>query len=364
MHIIYDDFYLKHDTGTSHPENPGRLVAIKNALDSYGSREELSFTTPVPAEVKKISLVHSGKYIEKIKSCSENDALYYLDPDTVVSKHTYACALLAAGGCLSGVDLILNDSGKSHESFFFALVRPPGHHAFRAKGTGFCIFNNVAISAMHAISRYDLDRIAIIDFDVHHGNGTQNIFYESEKVFYISLHQYPHYPGTGYLDETGSGRGEGFNLNIPMQPFSGEVDYTQAFVDLIIPVLSRFRPELILVSAGFDGHAQDPLSCIGLRDGSYYKMMHSILYISRCQVNHRGDDGCSVGIVLEGGYSYKALAGSVLKVIDACLEKDVQKSLKDSSALIDFLKADRQGTAKAIPENIENFKKIKSNFGI
>ena len=169
---------------------------------------------------------------------------------------------------------------------------------------------------MYALSRYNLKRIAIVDFDVHHGNGTQNIFYDDDRVFYISLHQYPHYPGTGYLDETGSGRGKGFNMNVPMQPFSGEVDYIRAFLDLVIPVLRDFRPELILVSAGFDGHAEDPLSCIDLRNSSYYKMMHAIIYISRTQAKGEDDGRFCTGIVLEGGYSYKALAGSILKVID------------------------------------------------
>lgn len=364
MHIIYDDFYLKHDTGYDHPENPGRLSAIKNALDSYESRGKLTFNTPVPAEKATISLVHSGKYIEMVKFYSENSPPYYLDPDTVISEHTYACALLAAGGCISGVDLILNDFDKSERSFFFALVRPPGHHAFRARGTGFCIFNNVAISAMHALSRYNLKRIAIIDFDVHHGNGTQNIFYDSDRVFYVSLHQYPHYPGSGYLDETGKGMGEGFNLNIPMQPFSGEDDYVRAFIDIVIPVLAGYRPELILVSAGFDGHAEDPLSYIRLGNSSYYKMMQLILYISRNITGNSVKNFCNVGVVLEGGYNHEALAGSVLKVIDACLEEDTRTVSISKNKTSGFIEIEKYRTSSAHPENLMSFEKIKKEFGI
>ncbi len=364
MHIIYDDFYLKHDAGLSHPENPGRLVAIKKALDDYTGRQRLNYMTPVPAEVEQISRVHSRKYIEQVKFYSENDSPHYMDPDTVVSEHTYECALLAAGGCICGVDLLLDKPLKQERPVFFALVRPPGHHAFRARGTGFCIFNNIAISAAYAISRYDIGRIAIIDFDVHHGNGTQNIFYESERVFYISLHQYPHYPGTGYLDETGTGRGVGYNLNIPMQPFSKEPDYIRAFVEIIIPVLSGFKPELILVSAGFDGHTEDPLSYIELEDRSYYRLMHFILYISRIIGGHKNNTGCNTGIVLEGGYNYKALAGSVISVIEACLEDDTHRKLKDMDALLDFSRTENCSPSSANPGNIKNFDEIKSRFGI
>ncbi len=364
MYIIYDDFYLKHDTGFSHPENPGRLEAIKFALERYDLKEKLNFITPLSAGIERVAAVHSERYIENVKFHSENDAPYYLDPDTIISEHTYECAMLAAGGCICGVDLILDDSVRSSESIFFALVRPPGHHAFRAKGTGFCIFNNIAISATHAISGYNLERIAIIDFDVHHGNGTQNIFYENPRVFYISLHQYPHYPGSGYLDETGSGSGEGFNMNIPLQPFSGEADYMKAFVDIVIPVLSMFKPQLVLVSAGFDGHAGDPLSYINLTAESFYRVMHSILFISRNAINHGAGGKCSTGIVLEGGYNHDALANSVIRVIDACLEEDMHSKLTGKNALIDFLFHGGMNVSGISPVNIENFERIKKQFHI
>ena len=353
MYIIYDDFYLKHDTGPFHPENPQRLIAIKNALDNFDKKEKLTIVKPRKATIEEVCLVHSEEYVERIESISNTSSSYYLDPDTVVSGDTYECALLAAGGCLAGVDLICQ-----HQTVpFFAFIRPPGHHAFRNHGSGFCIFNNISISALYAQLKYNVKKVAIIDFDVHHGNGTQDAFYKNSSLFYVSLHQFPHYPGTGWWNETGSGPGEGFNLNIPMVAFSGEDDYVLAFLDLILPVIQKFCPELILVSAGFDAHIEDSLSEINLVDGSFYKFAVIIIYL--CKIC-----SCSAVMILEGGYNYGATARSIFDMIDAFLDNSLQSNLINFKDLTVVLNKDKKTSKKIKPENLKTFANIKKIFNI
>ncbi|MBM3708431.1 MAG: histone deacetylase [Actinobacteria bacterium] len=353
MYIIYDDFYLKHNTGSYHPENSQRLFYIKNALDNFEQKEKIILTEPRKAEIEEICLVHSRGYIEKIRNISKTYKSYNLDADTVISSDTYECALLAAGGCLKGIELIQEPKVAS----FFAVVRPPGHHAFRNWGSGFCIFNNIAISALYARQKYNIKKIAIIDFDIHHGNGTQDVFYKDDSVFYASLHQFPHYPGTGWWNETGSGAGKGFNLNVPMVAFSGEDDYISAFMDLIIPLIQKFCPELILVSAGFDGHIEDPLSEIELADSSFYKFAVIIIYLCRTF-------SCSAGFILEGGYNFGATARSILGIIGAFLDSNLWNNIKDLDKLIEFLNIDRRAVEKVKPQNLKNFENIKKIFNI
>ena len=336
MYIIYDDFFTRHNTGSLHPEKPGRVAAIKEALDIKIKNSLLfgrfvEFKAPEMAKKSLICAVHKEEYFEKIKAISASGNLQYIDPDTVVSGNTFDCAVLAAGACIKGIDCLFknlegNDTaGSAMQSAvsFFALVRPPGHHAFASAGSGFCIFNNIAIAAKYAEANYGCKRIAIIDFDVHHGNGTQEIFYENKNIFYISLHQYPHYPGSGYWNETGKQKGEGFNLNIPLTAFSGEYDYIEAFTDVILPVLIEYNPGLILVSAGFDGHKDDPLSSVMLAGSSYYKIMKLILFLSStARLRSKGKNPCNIGIVLEGGYDFNATSQSAVEVIKACIEEE------------------------------------------
>ena len=349
MYIIYDDIFLKHNTGQSHPENPLRLLSIIDKINKIYDKKvnsfNLKFVKPIIVDERVIFEVHDKNYLEKVKLLSQKllskpDNFYYLDPDTVVSGHTYECALFAAGACQKGIDLIFENKGEN----FFAIIRPPGHHAFKDKGTGFCIFNNIAIAAKYAINNYNIERVAIIDFDVHHGNGTQDIFYESNNVFYISLHQYPHYPGSGYYTEVGDKEGKGFNLNIPLTPFSEEVDYLFAFIELILPALLKYKPQLILVSAGYDAHEDDYLSSINLSSISYYKiasLINIIHYITSDTSNNLKIDNyeknrndykedkistfnkkitnsknLGVGLVLEGGYNLQSLSESVVKTIE------------------------------------------------
>ena len=319
MYIIYDDFYLKHDTGPGHPENSGRLSSIMEALGSYEHRSDLKFELPFEADSKMLHLVHDAKYIKNIEKLSAQGGFYQIDPDTVVSGDTFRSAKLASGGCLKGIDLLF--SGR--DPIFFALARPPGHHAFSDHGSGFCIFNNISLAAKYAMEKYNIKKIAIIDFDVHHGNGTQSIFYKSSEVFYISIHQYPLYPGSGWYDETGDGQGSGYNFNIPVVPGSGENDYFMAFTEIIFPLITNYDPELILVSAGYDAHRDDPLASINLTEDSYYKIMSIIMNMSIAGMqNNPGKKRVKTGIILEGGYNHRATALSVLGTITACMEAE------------------------------------------
>jgi len=321
MYFIYDDYYLKHENGISHPENPDRLRYIKNAVDILAGRGIIEYISPSPADKKQVEMVHDALYIEKVLELSEKGGLSFLDMDTGVNQYTYSCALLAVGGCLDGMDLIL--SGNNKYKKFFLACRPPGHHAFSSRGSGFCIFNNAAIGARYAASQYGIKKIAIIDLDAHHDNGTQDIFYEDDAIFYISFHQYPHYPGSGEVDETGYGRGEGFNLNFPFIPGTKEPDYLAALIDIVLPLMEKFEPELLIVSAGYDSHFSDYMSSLGLVEDSYQKIMNALSYIS-----HRSCGG-RMAMVLEGGYEYRSTAGSVAATIMGSLESGKIKSIED-----------------------------------
>jgi acetoin utilization deacetylase AcuC-like enzyme len=227
--------------------------------------------------------------------------VHNLDPDTVISDNSFDSALFATGAVLKGVDLVFNKEIDNA----FCLVRPPGHHAREGQAMGFCIFNNIAIGARYLQTKYKLNRIIIIDWDAHHGNGTEEIFYEDRTIFYISLHQYPHYPGTGAKEDIGRGQGEGYNLNIPMKAGSGDNEYIRAFQDIIIPRLKSYKPEFILISAGFDGHRDDPLSGLNLTETGYYEMTKLVKEIARLYSENR------IVSVLEGGYNLLSLSNSV-----------------------------------------------------
>lgn len=298
--LVYDDDYLRHDTGP-HPENAERLRCIMETLSGDPIWKELVPLKPRKAPVECVEYVHPIEYIRTIdQACRKGSG--YLDMDTVISPHSYWIALLAVGGVLTAVDAVMN--GRADNAL--ALVRPPGHHAEPERAMGFCLFNNVAIGARYAQRRYELNRVAIIDWDVHHGNGTQRIFYSDPSVLYISLHQYPHYPGTGSRGEEGVGEGCGFTLNFPMTAGSGDKEYLTLYREQILPKLETFEPHILFISAGFDGHRDDPLGGINLTDEGYALMTDMLV---RFSINH-----CEKRIVsvLEGGYNLRALPDSVL----------------------------------------------------
>lgn len=296
--IVQDRSYFLHDTGPGHPESSVRLEELKEVFDKLS---DISVDiAPRTATRDELLLVHTPLYVDKILS-REVTEREMLDPDTVFSPGTKEAARKAVGGVLEAVDRVTAGSFDR----IFCAVRPPGHHAEADRAMGFCIFNNVAVGAAYALQEKRVGRVAVIDWDLHHGNGTQNTFYDSREVLYISLHQFPFYPGTGSSMENGSGEGKGFTVNIPMPFGSGVDDYRDAFNMTVIPSLERFEPGLIFISAGFDAHRYDPLSGI-LLDSAYYGEMTSAIR----EIAEKYCGGRIVS-VLEGGYNPKALQESV-----------------------------------------------------
>ncbi|MBU1077812.1 MAG: histone deacetylase [Spirochaetes bacterium] len=299
--LVYSDEYLKHET-RNHPESAQRLNVIISALKQSALWNDIELIEPGYADEKDILTVHTPQLIKIIKKAIKEERAF-LDMDTQISPDSYSVALLAAGGVIRAVDTVMN----TQINRTFCAVRPPGHHATSDLSMGFCLLNNIAIGARYAIRKYNLERILIIDWDLHHGNGTQDIFYNKKDVFYISLHQFPHFPGTGSDSETGSGEGKGYTLNFPMKAGFGEKDYMDKLNNEIDQAVSSYKPQLILISAGFDAHHRDPLGMINLSSDSYFKIT---LKIKEFAEKYTGGRMISV---LEGGYDLPALQESVLK---------------------------------------------------
>jgi acetoin utilization deacetylase AcuC-like enzyme len=274
--VIVTEAFRKHDPGKGHPESPARMDAVLRAVAAPELRGKLERLAPKPADKEHILLVHWERLYDEVMATSGQERTY-LDSDTVASADTAEVAHLAVGSVLTAVERVM----EGRLSNAFALPRPPGHHAKPDKAMGFCFFNNVAVGAMYALTRYQLRRILVIDFDVHHGNGTQKAFYTSPEVLYISTHQSPHYPGTGALSETGKDEGEGFTLNIPMTAGMGNAEYLRVFQEVIVPVGIEYQPELVLVSAGFDAHRGDPLAGMSLTREGYAAIAQEILRLAR-----------------------------------------------------------------------------------
>ncbi len=295
--VVIDPAYFEHDTGPGHPESAERLKAVQEGLDTISN---ISLIEAREASRDELLLVHTPKYVDKILNMNLTE-IEMLDPDTAVSPGSKTAALKAAGGVIEAVKRVID--GLIGQ--VFCAVRPPGHHAEPDKAMGFCIFNNIAVAAASALDHPDIDRVAIIDWDLHHGNGTQNAFYDSQKTLYISLHQFPFYPGTGSSLERGAGEGTGYTINIPMPPGSGVEEYRDAFDVTVMPALEDFKPDLLLISAGFDAHRDDPLGHIDLTT-DYFGEMTSILKQAALKY-------CKGRIVsvLEGGYNLRALKESV-----------------------------------------------------
>jgi acetoin utilization deacetylase AcuC-like enzyme len=305
--LVYDPIYLEHDTG-DHVENSRRLVEAMSHLKETGIADKLTRLSPRPASLQELEMIHAPEYISHVRSKSEAGG-GWLDPDTVISPMSYEAALSAAGGVMVAVEQVMNGAVNSA----FALVRPPGHHALRNRAMGFCIFNNVAIAAKFALAKFDLGRVLIVDFDVHHGNGTQEAFYTDHRVLYFSTHEYPFYPGTGWRDEVGTGEGQGTTVNFPMVAGWGDEEYLRAFKEVLAPVARRFRPQLILVSAGFDAHWADQLAMMRATVTGFSRMTMVL--------NELATELCKGNLVvtLEGGYNLQAVASSVQAVFDTLL---------------------------------------------
>ena len=303
---LFDTIYLEHDTGPFHPECPERLSAINAKLKKTDFYNELIRVSAASPDMKYIEMAHTRDYISSTRRDIERGVESLDGGDTIVCTRSYKVALMAVGGCLKTGDVIM----KGDAQRAFCAVRPPGHHAERNYAGGFCIFNNIAITAKYLQARHGLERIAIIDWDVHHGNGTQHIFESDESVLYISLHQYPFYPGSGSEYEKGKDLGQGFTMNFPMRSGSTDRDYLSIFQKSISPALDKFRPDIILVSAGFDAHQADQLSSVRLTSGVYREFTRIL-----AEAADRNCEG-RVMAVLEGGYNLDALSNSAAGVIE------------------------------------------------
>lgn len=297
--ILYDEIFLTHKPPFTHPENPARLEAIFNKLNQEGFLGIVNVIKPKAATEEEILLAHSKNHLEYVRS-SINENRLMLDEDTYAVKESWDAALTAAGSLIKAVDLVMNQKYRN----IFCFIRPPGHHAESNRPMGFCLFNNVAIGARYAIQKYQLDRIAIIDWDVHHGNGTQEIFYESPEVYYFSLHQFPLYPGTGMESEKGIGKGLNYTLNFPQPPNTKGDNYLQIFNERIVPELEKYKPQLVILSSGFDAHKDDPLANMLLVENDYAEL-------TKITCRFASAENIPIISALEGGYNLDALANSV-----------------------------------------------------
>jgi acetoin utilization deacetylase AcuC-like enzyme len=299
--IIYSDRFLEHDTGTYHPEKAGRLTAIVHGLKNSAIAQQLDWHEPSMRSdiLDEVRRFHTQEYIETLQNMTVHGG-GYIDGDTIASPQTYDVALLALSAWLDGVDVVLN-SGRPA----FVLARPPGHHARSRSGMGFCIFGNAAIAALSAIDRLKLQRVAILDWDVHHGNGTQDAVWDRADIAYVSTHQAPFYPMTGRKDETGAHNNI---LNIPMRSGSAMAEYRHVFENQIMPFLRKFNPDLLIISAGFDANADDPLASILLKPEDFGIFTKLCLELTP-----------KILFGLEGGYDFDSLSRSVISVIDQCL---------------------------------------------
>lgn len=299
--LVYDPSFLRHKTGR-HPENAERVSRIVSALESDTALwDALKKITPVPAAESEITACHGSGLIDHIKQLCERGEPF-IDMDTRISPESFEVARMAAGAGVSAVDCVMSES---ENPTAFALVRPPGHHATPNRAMGFCLFNNAAVAARYAQSRYGVERVLIVDWDVHHGNGTQDIFYSDDSVFYFSTHQYPFYPGTGSRSERGDSSGEGFTLNVPLDQATPARTHRQAFTDALSAIEKVFPPDLVIISAGFDAHYEDPLGGLELRNTDFAEMTKEVMGLAERHASGR------VVSLLEGGYNLDTLGETV-----------------------------------------------------
>jgi acetoin utilization deacetylase AcuC-like enzyme len=304
--IFFHEDFILHKTG-NHPENPRRLAVMKGAIEDSEVNRHLEWKEPRLATEDEVLQCHTHRHLESVKQASEmakqaSDQLVRLDPDTVVCPDSFRAAMRAVGASCDAVDAVV----KGDYTTVWALLRPPGHHATAEKSMGFCLFNNAACAAEYARDVHGFERVMIIDYDLHHGNGTQDIFYQDPGVLYTSIHQSYHYPGTGHIDDVGEGIGRGYTVNFPVLAGSGNSEFGFYFNEIVSPIAHQYQPQLIIVSAGFDAHAIDPLGALQVTSSEFGQITTLLRAITR---------ELKIGLVhvLEGGYSLEAQAESVVE---------------------------------------------------
>ncbi len=302
--VVIDPRYGDHDAGRGHPERPARIAALLELLGGK-TRPGLRRLEPRSASVADLALIHDAAYIDRV-AATAGESFHVFDPDTSTSPHSWDTARLAAGGVLALLDAVM--AGEVDNGF--ALVRPPGHHAEADRARGFCLFNNIAIGAEHLRRRHGVGRLAIVDWDVHHGNGTQHAFAADPGVLYVSTHQWPHFPGTGRVEEAGEGPGVGCTVNLPLPAGCGDAEYLGVFERIVVPICRQFDPDVVLVSAGFDAHVRDPLAGMRVTTEGFRLLARLVLGAAADSAGGR------VVAVLEGGYDLDALRGSVAVVLE------------------------------------------------
>lgn len=312
--VVVDRAYLKHEPGEFHPERPERIGVLLDLAEQL-DEQKFELLPPTAATRFEIESCHSSDYVALVESTSKTNQ-YTLDGDTITCRDSFSVGLLAVGGLLRLLDAI----AAADIANGFALVRPPGHHALRNRAMGFCLFNTIAIGARHLKRAHGAKRILIMDWDVHHGNGTQEAFYDDPSVLFISTHQFPFYPGTGAMDEIGVNDGEGCTINVPLPAGCGDAEYLRVFEEIVAPAANKFEPEWILVSAGFDPHRRDPLGGMNVTEEGFRAMAEILLRLAE-----RHADG-KIAFLLEGGYDLAALQKSVAAVLNAMQ----QRTLNDS----------------------------------
>jgi acetoin utilization deacetylase AcuC-like enzyme len=306
--IVYDDIYLEHDIG-DHIEGASRLTAIVEYLKEKKAWREKDIVEPRAATVQEVRLVHTQALIDQIRRIAESGG-GHVDADTEMCPRSYEVALYAVGGVLTAIDRVM--SGESKNAL--CLVRPPGHHATPSRAMGFCLFNNAAVGARYAQKKHGLNKIAIVDWDVHHGNGTQDAFYDDPSVLYFSMHRYPYYPGTGYFTETGRGAGKGLTVNIPLPLGFSNTEYVEAFTKVMRGQVEPFKPDMIIISAGFDSHAADTLGNFCLVESDFRVLTEEVCRVAEACCGGR------VVSTLEGGYNLRVLPRCVYEHLRALEE--------------------------------------------
>ncbi len=312
VYVTHESYREHRMHGHQHPEHPGRIEAVWEVFREAGLPERLHVLPPQPAPIESLLRVHTQEHIDTLQWIGGQHKMVMFDADTYALPQSYDIARLAAGGVLTAVDAVM----KGQAGNGLAAVRPPGHHATPKRAMGFCLLSNIAIAARYAQDQHNVGRVMIVDFDVHHGNGTQDVFYEDGSVLFSSTHQHPFYPGTGDMRETGAGAGAGTTINIPLQYGHGDASYRQIYEAILWPAARRFQPELILVSAGFDAHFIDPLAMMQLSHKGYAHLTRELLRMAEelC--------GGKIIFVMEGGYDLPALAHGMRNVAHVLLGED------------------------------------------